>query len=150
MWIRVKQKVDMEKNIFEIVDRIRSLKGLRTDAEVASALDMTTTALSNHKTRRSIPYEALSTFCDKEKVSLDWLLTGEGEIKRGERGERPHIAAEPAVAYNVRDVDMQEIVGFLKENPVDKKVILKLIKSKKMAKEALEEFAGVKGLVEEG
>lgn len=108
-------------------------------------------AISSYESGKTEPdISKLIKLSKMANVTLDWLLTGEGEMKRGERSERPHIAAEPAVAYNVRDVDMQEIVGFLKENPVDKKVILKLIKSKKMAKEALEEFAGVKGLVEEG
>lgn len=141
----------MEKNIFEIVDRLRSLKGLRTDAEVASALDMTTTALSNHKTRRSIPYEALSTFCDNEKVSLDWLLTGEGGIKRGEKGERPQMAAEGSTVYNVGDAELREIMNILKHDlPDAKKYVLKILKSRKGLKEGMEGLMQLDKKLQEG
>lgn len=139
----------MRENYEEILSRLKKVLSAKSDADVARGLDVSTAALSAFKKQGKFPYERLVKFCLTHSVSIDWLFTGEGEMKRGERGERPHITAEPAVAYNVKDVEMQEIVGFLKENPVDKKVILKLIKSKKMAKEAMEEFAGVKGLVEE-
>lgn len=138
----------MGLKFLETVERMKAATGLQTDTELAKVLDITPGAISNFRKRGEIPTDLVILLAVKFKLSVDWLLTGEGEIKRGEKGERPQVAAEPISVYNVRDIEMQEIVGFLKENPVDKKVILKLIKSKKMAKEALEEFAGVKGLVE--
>ena len=73
----------MNKDIFQIVERLQKEGKYNTEGDVAEALEMTKTALSNHKTRRSIPYEALSTFCDKSGISLDWLLTGTGSVRRG-------------------------------------------------------------------
>lgn len=78
------KKLNMDKNIFLIVERLKKLKGFKTDGEAAASLKMSLGALSNHKTRRSIPYEALSTFCDEEGISIDWLLTGEGSRMRTE------------------------------------------------------------------
>lgn len=72
----------MVENIIEIIDRIKKLKGLRDDDEVAVALGMTKGNLSSYKTRQAIPYEYLSKFCRQESVSFDWLLTGEGEMYR--------------------------------------------------------------------
>lgn len=129
------------------VERMKSAAGLRSDTDLAKTLNITPQAVSNFKNKGEIPTDLVIQFAVKYKVSVDWLLTGEGEIQRG--GKQPFMAAEETVAYNVKDMVIQEIVEFLEENPVDKKVILKLIKSKKMAKEAMEEFAGVKGLVEE-
>jgi len=87
----------MAKNILEIVDRIKKLKGIKKDSQVAMALKMTSTALYNHKIRQSIPYEALSTFCEENNVSLDWLLTGEGKMKMEK--EEPLMVAEKTAIY---------------------------------------------------
>jgi hypothetical protein len=67
----------MFKNINDIVDRIKKRFNLVSDTDVAALIGMTKTALYNHKARHSIPFEQLSTFCEKEKLSFDWLLTGE-------------------------------------------------------------------------
>lgn len=92
----------MANNILEILSRIKELKGLKTDREVASFLGMTKTALSNHKTRGTIPYEKISTACELLGVYLDWLLTGESpkyrkKILTGERsGEEEDIKRSEA------------------------------------------------------
>lgn len=107
-------------------------------------------AISSYESGKTEPDTSkLIKLSKMANVTLDWLLTGEGEMKRGEGGEKPLIAAEPAVTYGPRDAEVSEIVQWVKENPTDKKLILKLIKSRKLAKEAFEGF-GVKGLVEEG
>lgn len=124
----------MTKNIFEIVERIKKLKGYKTDREVAESLKMTLGALSNHKTRRTIPYDALSSFCESEGVSFDWLLTGEGSPQKGHQ-----VCEERTIYNNVReDPEMEEIIRLLREYPQDKKLVLKLLKGKKDIKEALD------------
>jgi hypothetical protein len=85
------------KNISDIVDRIKAVKGLKTDSQVAESLKISLGALSNHKTRRSIPYDALSTFCDDEGLSFDWLLTGEGPKRRA----AIDVAHEQAAIYGM-------------------------------------------------
>ncbi|MBF0404945.1 MAG: helix-turn-helix domain-containing protein [Nitrospirae bacterium] len=68
------------KNISQIIERLKETFALRTDTEVAFLIGMTHTALYNHKIRRTIPYEPLSTFCDSKGMSFDWLLTGKGTM----------------------------------------------------------------------
>lgn len=72
------------KNISQIVDTLKKEFGFVSDEELAGALEMSKTALSNRKSRGSIPYEELSTFCEKKGISLDWLLTGQGHMRREE------------------------------------------------------------------
>jgi len=126
------------------VDRMKSAAGLRSDTDLAKAL-----AISNFKNKGEIPSDLVIQFAVKYKVSVDWLLSGEGEIKRGERAETLYSVAEPGVVYGTGDVELREICDWLKYNPGDKKLISKLIKGRKFTKEALEGL-GVKGLVEEG
>ncbi len=64
----------------EIIERIKSLKGLKTDTAAAEALGMQRSALAERKRRNSIPREELWNFARREGLRLDWLLTGEGPM----------------------------------------------------------------------
>lgn len=141
------------KTFAEIIETIKSLKGIAGDGEVAVILDIKPKTLATSKLRNSIPFEELTSFCNKEKVSLNWLLTGEGEMKRG---ESPWIVSDNVVAYNAGDADLKEICEWLRDNPGDKKAVsklIKLLKSKKEYNEVLKEVLsgpGFKGIIEEG
>jgi len=80
----VNEKIDMELHYEEIIGRLRNFLGLNDDAKVARALNMTPKALGSHRTRGSVPLKQLVPFCKEHEVSLDWLLTGEGPMHRGE------------------------------------------------------------------
>lgn len=91
----------MNENILEIIDRIKRYKNLRDDDEVALALGMSKGNFSSYKTRRAIPYRYLSIFCRQQRISLDWLLTGEGKMKMEK--EEPLMVAEKTAIYGKED-----------------------------------------------
>lgn len=65
---------------------------VESDAKVADALGMTRSALHSHKARGSVPYEALSIYCGRTGLSLDWLLYGRGEAGGViDEGEAPRV-----------------------------------------------------------
>lgn len=68
--------IDFEK----ILDRIKSLKSLKTQGDVAAVLGFERTALAQRKRTGSIPYAELIDFSLKERVSIDWLLTGKSQM----------------------------------------------------------------------
>ncbi len=113
----------------EIIELIKETKNLKKDKEVAVILQIEYKRLATAKSRNSLPYEELITFCNKENISLNWLLTNQGNKKIGDQSRE--YKATP-------DTELSEIVQELKENPNDKKLILKLLKGKKDIKEALE------------
>ncbi|TAN59833.1 hypothetical protein EPN18_09770 [bacterium] len=82
------------KSLSEIVNIIRSIKALSSDADVANLLGIKPKTLATAKVRNSIPYEVLTSFCNSEKLSLNWLLTGDGSKYRGE--DRPFRGPELA------------------------------------------------------
>lgn len=109
-------------------------------------------AISKYETDQREPdIDKLIKLSKLGDLSLDWLLTGEGEMQRSE--VKHPVVFEPVAAYNAGDSELREICEFLKESPVDKKLILKVVKAKKELKkatrEAMEGLIGVKGLVEE-
>lgn len=67
--------------ISEIIESIKALKGVKTDGEVAALLFMEPSNLTGHKHRNSVPLENVITFCQKEHISLDSMLSGEEGVK---------------------------------------------------------------------
>lgn len=77
-------------NLHDILGRIKAIKDIKTDIELAKTLGMGRTTLAERKRRGSLPYDELIRFSFREGVSLDWLLTGEGAQHR----EKPVIEKE--------------------------------------------------------
>jgi len=76
------------RKIVEIIEIIRQHKNLKSEAQVAAAINMSQQALNKHKIRESYPYDQLIAFCEEEDLSLDWLLLGrEPAQKEKEIGE---------------------------------------------------------------
>lgn len=72
------------QGISEIIDAIKKLEGLTKDKEVASLLEMTSAALSNHKMNGTIPYQNVMLFCHTNRISYDFILAGTPARRREE------------------------------------------------------------------
>ena len=70
-------------DITTITDKIKELKGLKSDTAVAEVLKMNQSTFAERKRRNSIPYEEIISFCDREGISLDWLMLNRGMPKGG-------------------------------------------------------------------
>lgn len=66
-------------SLSEIIKVIKNEKSLKKNKDVANLLGIEAKQFATAKSRNSIPYEKLTSFCNKEGWSLNWLLTGSGE-----------------------------------------------------------------------
>ncbi len=64
----------------ETIDRMRWAGKLKNDSAIARALGVTPQAFSSYKKRGSIPSDLILKFADMIGLSVDWLITGEGEM----------------------------------------------------------------------
>ncbi len=80
-----------------IFSRMLTAGGLNNCSCLARALGVTPQAISNYRKRGIFPAALAVKFSERFGVSLDWLLTGEGEPRRGGQGIG-HIDLEPADA----------------------------------------------------
>ena len=134
------------------IKEVRKSQSL-TQQEFAKALGISAGYVSEIEQGNKMPgSEVLISLKMAYSINSDWLLTGEGEMRKG---ERPQGVAEGLAPYYTGDAELREICDWLKENPGDKKAVSKLIqllKSKKeyneTLKEALGGFAG--SLIKEG
>ena len=60
----------------EIIEKIKKIKNVKTDQDVAKIFDWTRQAIFHYKNDNRIPFKVLTEFCERENVSLDWLLLG--------------------------------------------------------------------------
>src|SRR5574337_860433 len=86
----------------EIIERMRWAGKLKNDSAVARVLGVTPQALSNYKKRGEMPTDLVLRFANIYGLSVDWLISGEGEMSKGGKGEfgKPYMmAAEDTQAY---------------------------------------------------
>ena len=94
----------MGVNYLSIIERMRWSGKLKNDSAVARILGVTPQALSNYKKRGEMPTDLVLRFAGIYGLSVDWLITGEGDmfnaaIKSVEEGKGGGIAAEEGAAY---------------------------------------------------
>lgn len=86
-----------------ILSRLKSVKNLATDTELAKMLGISKSTLSNWYSRNSIDYDLVFSIC--EHVNLNWLLTGDGSM---------FISDIPAPPPSQSIDDIKEIISFIK------------------------------------
>ena len=64
----------------QIINRFKEIKKIKSDAELSNYLGISRSTLSNWKARDTIDFDILFAKCEQE--SIDWLLTGEGNMFR--------------------------------------------------------------------
>lgn len=83
----IKEKNNKMLSLSEIIEIIKDKKGLKKDKDVANLLKIEAKQFATAKSRNSIPHEELTSFCNKEGWSLNWLLTGQGPQYLEEKGK---------------------------------------------------------------
>lgn len=78
------------KGAAAVLDRLQQVYGVKNDNQLGEALQVNRSTLGNWRSRNTVPYTICVDVCEKCSVSLDWLLTGEGPMRREE-------APQPAV-----------------------------------------------------
>lgn len=78
------------------MERIKSVTGARTQVQLAEALEIRQSSISDAKRRASIPAEWLLKLQRKHQVFADWFLTGEGprETTGGASGRMAELEQE--------------------------------------------------------
>ncbi len=84
----------------QILDRIIALKELKNDAGLARYLEVRPAIISNWRTRGTIPYEIVFAICERDGITLDYLISGRGPVFA--RGGEPGKETGDSVPYDGR------------------------------------------------
>jgi len=68
-----------------VLERLWALLGVDSDSSLARAMGVNRQTLGSWRTRNSVPYELCVKFALERGASLDWLLTGNGQMLKGDQ-----------------------------------------------------------------
>lgn len=74
--------VIMELDYEKIINRMLISSGQKNASGIARSLGITPQAVSNYKKKGELPATLVIRFADVHSISLDWLITGRGEMHR--------------------------------------------------------------------
>lgn len=130
-------------SVNEILDKIKEIKEFQADTSLAELFGVAPNTVSNWRKRGSIPYDHIVAFCEKERVDLTWLLTGQVLSKIIEvDGEKIQVPAmgEPGLYERAEEL----------RTPEEKRLHAVLIRVRYIYNNGgLEDRARVRGIVEE-
>lgn len=70
------------KSVEAVLERLAGAVGAETDSELARRMSVNRQTLSSWRQRKSVPYANCIQVSEDWGLSLDWLLTGEGPVRR--------------------------------------------------------------------
>lgn len=93
-----------------VLDRLHKVLGVKNDSQLCEALQASRSTVGSWIARESVPYAICVEVAQPRGISLDWLLTGEGPMHRGEGGgsavvSRSETPREAALLDNYRELD---------------------------------------------
>ena len=74
-----------ETDMEGVLARLKTAFGVETDTDLAKSLGLQQGSVSKAKQKRAVPPSWITTVALTKGVSADWLLTGEGEMRRDKR-----------------------------------------------------------------
>lgn len=83
-----KKETQIEKYLFdqnEVINRFLEVVGATNDTDYAKIRDLPRSTVGTWRKRDSIPYAECEYFFREMNISMDWMLTGQGEMYRDNR-----------------------------------------------------------------
>lgn len=78
---------EVETDFVDIWDRLKIATRAKDDLDIGKALGRSQSSISSAKTKKKIPSSWLVDASRKLGISVNWLLFGEGPMRRGEAAE---------------------------------------------------------------
>ena len=117
------------KKSIEILERLKKIIQVKTDAGLSEALGVSPQTLSSWKGRDSIPYSICIDLARERGVSLDWLLAGRGDMFLSLHSD-PLSATHTLAAH-----EQKMLVMFRVLEASDQRNIYKLVEDKRHLQE---------------
>ena len=102
-----------KKDVRSVLDRLHQIFGVKNDSQLCSALGVNRSTVGSWISRESVPYAICVDIAAERGISLDWLLTGEGPMQRGQSAQATAASSEPA---NPRERAILELYRALDED----------------------------------
>lgn len=95
----------MSTSYEEVIERMKRSGRLKNDSKVARCLKVTPQALSNYKKRGAMPSDLIIRFATLYGLSVDWLLTGTGDMRKDGQEPVEGYEADFSAAFSFANED---------------------------------------------
>lgn len=112
-----------------VINRMKEVLDTQRQRDIAESLHMSTGDFGNRKKRGAIPYDKIVVWANSRNVNIDWLLTGQGNMRRNEASE---------VVSNRKSEMVLELFNALGEE--DQREILHAAQEKKRLRDLMQEL----------
>ncbi|HAT1685150.1 TPA: bacteriophage CI repressor [Klebsiella oxytoca] len=93
-----------------VINRLKQVFSVTSDSALCSKLDVSPQTLSSWKARNKIPYANCVEVSERTDVSLDWLLTGRGNMYvQRESSVETEVFQSPPVGMTMREQKWLEL-----------------------------------------
>lgn len=130
----------------KILERIRIVFCIQSDSDLAKTLNVAKTTISTWRQRDSTPYSLCVQIAKDKNISLDWLLTGDGEMLKGKQAEQEWGGIEERRGMYKAPLKIENMLEGLTER--QKMLVLADIEEKKQLNEMKAMFAQLQGVKE--
>ncbi|WP_082856573.1 S24 family peptidase [Marinomonas atlantica] len=97
----------MERNTLEVIERMIEAAGVKNSAELARLFNTSSSTVTNWKKRDTIPYKEVYELSRQCGVSMDWILTGQGD----QQEERIQIAPKEDDYFHLPHYSVEASAG---------------------------------------
>ncbi|MDT4868198.1 Bacteriophage CI repressor helix-turn-helix domain protein [compost metagenome] len=118
------------KSAAAVLDRLQKVLGVKNDTQLGEALQVNRSTVGNWRNRDSVPYTICVDAAIEHGVSLDWLLTGEGEMPRHATDRLSSSGAEYS-AFEMSPREMAILELFRELDEADQREIQRVAEEKK-------------------
>ena len=106
----------MSKKATDVIDRLLQVFECKNDSELCILLNVKSqSTLSSWRSRDSVPYALCVDVSEQKKISLDWLLTGKGDMCLKTGLDDLHATKIVQMYEALNDVQQREILSALEE-----------------------------------
>ncbi|WP_090899335.1 helix-turn-helix domain-containing protein [Azotobacter beijerinckii] len=99
-----------------VLERLACVLETKSSSQLANALGYSPQAVSGWKTRDTVPYAKCVEIASQHGISLDWLLTGEGQMRRADADATPVQQASTSSEISPREQAILELFRSLGED----------------------------------
>lgn len=125
-----------------VLDRLKQVYVVDKDSELAKSLEITPQTLSTWKARDKVPYSICVQISKERNLTLDWLLTGEGQMYKN--------APPPEQQLQALTPKERALLELFKElNDKDQREIYQDAEQKKHMSDLERELKELKSIVEQ-
>lgn len=116
---------------------------MANDSQLCEATGTNRQTMGNWRSRNSVPYTLCVSVAEERGVSLDWLLTGEGAMLRGE--------ADPVPKASVSNPQEEAILALFRSlEEADKREIQRAAEEKKRLSSLEQRVSELEAVVADG